>query len=90
MSISPREFDIGRWEDEADDPGLVSGAASALGGPVYQRDKCSLDPIKVFPRPPEASFKSVPKEVWDGVWKRALSKPWDRAEAQVILEGRAL
>ncbi|CAK0906067.1 unnamed protein product, partial [Prorocentrum cordatum] len=50
---------------------------------------CEKGPIKIPPKPPESPLKSAPKEVWGGVWKRALSKPWDREVPQVILEGRA-
>ncbi|CAK0824742.1 unnamed protein product, partial [Prorocentrum cordatum] len=89
-SMPPRAFDIGMWEDETEgtktSPGFTEPhhVLKASHGLLFE------EPIKVFPEPPEAKFRSVSKEVWGGVWKRVLSKPWEREEPQVILEGRAL
>ncbi|CAK0905964.1 unnamed protein product, partial [Prorocentrum cordatum] len=89
-SMPPRAFDIGMWEDETEETKTSAGfgephhVLKASHGLLFE------EPIKVFPKPPEAKFRSVSKEVWGGVWKRVLSKPWGREEPQVILEGRAL
>ena len=37
----------------------------------------------------EPEFLDAPVEIWGGCWSRVLSKPWEAAEPQCILEARA-
>ncbi|CAK0878600.1 unnamed protein product, partial [Prorocentrum cordatum] len=89
-SMPPRAFDIGMWEDETEETETSTGFTEPYHVQEASKGLMFKEPIKVFLKPSEAKFRSVSKEVWGGVWKRVLSKPWEREEPQVILEGRAL
>lgn len=48
----------------------------------------SLDQESSPPSLCEPDFPDVPIEIWGGCWSRVLSKPWEAAEPQCILEAR--